>query len=326
MNIKEYLNQNRGELYGLFSGINEYQKAPLEGCVNDAIQLRRAAVNVLGFKEENCTILLDSESTKEKFLSIAEEKLSAAKDDDTVLISNSGHGSQMPSLSYGEESDGVDEVLVMYGKKGQDLWRECIIRDDDIAGMLKRMKSKARVVFILDCCHTGTGTRTLGDPHVDYCHKYLMPPIEIRAEILEIERRRSQEILHLPADTTLNKDLTSVLNSVFNRLFGRPTNLYASQNIGQQNFKTVALQGSEVLYSGCLANEVSADTIVNGIPHGAMTGAFLQSLYHLKDNVFSYQKHYNNLMRALSNNSGGVFRQHPQLEIDPKLRERPFLT
>lgn len=324
MSIKDFLKQNNRTLYGVFSGINDYQKAPLEGCINDALGMRKAAINILGFKESNCTLLLDSSSTRDNFLSAIEETIYKATDQDSIFITHSGHGSQLPATNK-KEHDGVDEVLVMYGRKGQDLWKECIIRDNELGEILYKRKNKSRIVFVLDCCHTGTGTRTLGDPFVTESTKYLVPPEYARKQIILLEKRISSSIINRNEGSVSEKNIPNLISGIFNRLLGRHHGSPSGKRVGG-NFVTVNIDTDEVLYSGCLDSETSADTIVNGKPHGAMSGAFLQALYHLRGSSFSYQRLYNNMMRALLNNSGGVFKQHPQLEIDSKRLESPFLT
>ena len=140
----------------LLFGLN-YKSVPgsqLNGCIND---IRNTAVflkDTLKFAEVNqfddevhfdqCTALgIVSNLNKLGLRSWAENL-------DLVWIHYSGHGTYIRD-SNGDERDGRDECLcpVDYTKSG-------FIRDDDIAVLLSRFNPRTKVIFIADCCHSGT--------------------------------------------------------------------------------------------------------------------------------------------------------------------------
>jgi hypothetical protein len=81
-----------------------------------------------------------------------------------VLFYFSGHGSQIPDENN-DEKDQFDEVLLLYDvalteKRGQQTLTGVLV-DDHFNHMLGRMKSR-NVLVILDACHSGSATRSLG--------------------------------------------------------------------------------------------------------------------------------------------------------------------
>ncbi|SOE87076.1 Caspase domain-containing protein [Burkholderia sp. YR290] len=150
-------------LYALLIGVNEYP-APvpsLNGCVNDiekikALLKERAATGDLC---PNVKVLLNEEAKRQAIIDGFLNHLSLAGKDDVVLFYFSGHGSQehTPPELWHLEPDRLDETLVCYDSRlagGYDL------ADKEIARLLANVASKdPHIVVILDCCHSGSGTR-----------------------------------------------------------------------------------------------------------------------------------------------------------------------
>ncbi len=76
---------------------------------------------------------------------------------DTAIFYFSGHGFHVPDQN-GDEEDGQDEIIVPRGIDGAK--PDSYITDDQVAELIKEVKA-SQVVVILDCCHSGTGTRSL---------------------------------------------------------------------------------------------------------------------------------------------------------------------
>jgi hypothetical protein len=71
-----------------------------------------------------------------------------------VAFYYSGHGSQVTDAS-GDEADGWDEVLCPYD------WPK-YVSDDDFRVILAKAKPGVTLDVIIDACHSGTGTREIG--------------------------------------------------------------------------------------------------------------------------------------------------------------------
>lgn len=154
--------------FALLIGISKYDKntpAPIEGCVNNVEALRDTLVGDYGFGSNVLTLLNESarrNDIKAAFRSHLIEnakKAKAAGKEAVIVYYFCGHGSQYPDEN-GDEADGKDETFVAWDSRttGHDLLDDEI---DDLNFDLR--KHTANATFILESCHSGTGTRN-GDP------------------------------------------------------------------------------------------------------------------------------------------------------------------
>lgn len=155
-------------LYALLVGINTYPEKSrvrsLIGCLNDIE--RMDILLQLHLPEEvnyEPILLRNHEATRERIIREFETHLSKATEGDKVLFMFCGHGSRQPSdpVFHSFYPDGEDETLVCYNSRlpgGLDL------ADKELAVMLRDVLGKdVHGVVILDCCHSGSGTRSLAD-------------------------------------------------------------------------------------------------------------------------------------------------------------------
>ena len=79
---------------------------------------------------------------------------SATRNDerDLLILMHSGHGTHKPDTS-GDELDGRDEQICLHDGP---------VTDDVIHSMLSLVPPRVRIVFIADCCHSGTLARDAG--------------------------------------------------------------------------------------------------------------------------------------------------------------------
>lgn len=88
----------------------------------------------------------------------------AAKPGDTVLFYFSGHGSQAPDTS-GDENGGPDEILLPMdatGWKGAVSMVENALIDDELHDWASSLTARgAKLLGVIDACHSGTGFRAL---------------------------------------------------------------------------------------------------------------------------------------------------------------------
>jgi pimeloyl-ACP methyl ester carboxylesterase len=154
---------NTRKLYGLLVGIDDYP-APvpsLSGCVND-IRAVESLLNeraVAGDARPELQILLNKEAKRQAIIDGFLGHLSKAGKDDVVLFYYSGHGSQerTPPELWQLEPDRLDETLVCYDSRLADAWD---LADKEIASLLAHVaKNDPHILVILDCCHSGSGTR-----------------------------------------------------------------------------------------------------------------------------------------------------------------------
>src|SRR4051794_12434084 len=83
----------------LLIGINNYPKFPperqLHGCVNDVNLMGTTLRDHFGFPDANITFLRDAQATRAGILSALDALVAATNSDDLVVVSYSGHGSQI---------------------------------------------------------------------------------------------------------------------------------------------------------------------------------------------------------------------------------------
>ncbi len=163
-------------LYALLIGINDYHPdagvRSLRGCVNDVRAAARLLADLYGVPQENMVTLVDQAATRaaieqavqQHLIARAHAWLDPAAPQDVpppaFLLYFSGHGSQARDLS-GQEPDGMDETLVAYDSRTPGVFD---LRDWELAAWLEELNAASdNVTVILDCCHSGSGTRDLDE-------------------------------------------------------------------------------------------------------------------------------------------------------------------
>ncbi|MCA0873775.1 caspase family protein [Seohaeicola saemankumensis] len=159
---------NADGLRAILVGVSDYQHidADLRGPRND-VRLMRETLVSRGVSDSDISILSeDGETpTRDAILAALDAAAAGAGPGDTVLFYFSGHGTQAPDRE-GDEQGGQDEIFLPADAKGwSDETRavENAIFDDEFraraAAILQR---DARLVAILDACHSATGFRAVG--------------------------------------------------------------------------------------------------------------------------------------------------------------------
>ena len=134
----------------LHIGINDYPGtgSDLSGCVNDANDWREA-MEALDFQ---ATSYLDGQATKTNMHEAISKIVGDTGQNDIAVITYSGHGTWV-SDQDGDESDGRDEALCPH-----DITQGEILTDDELYEIFSERKRGARIIFVSDSCHSGTGT------------------------------------------------------------------------------------------------------------------------------------------------------------------------
>jgi len=120
----------------------------LASCVNDARKMREIAES-LGYSAET---LENEEATIANFTGFMRGVISDLFAGDSVMISFSGHGSQLPNSSDDEEADLLDETLCFYDR---------MLLDDEFYALLAQFREGVRVHAVFDSCHSGTVAKLL---------------------------------------------------------------------------------------------------------------------------------------------------------------------
>ena len=159
-------------LYALLVGINQYiasdRVRTLDGCDNDVAIMEQLLRSKFGVPTENIRKLINSEAThaaikpafRKHLIGRAQAWTAAGKSGTApaFIFHYSGHGSQAPDET-GTEPDGLDETIVPHDSRTEGTYD---IKDWELGQMLDELTGHSdNVTVILDCCHSGSGTRAI---------------------------------------------------------------------------------------------------------------------------------------------------------------------
>ncbi|HHP7229625.1 MAG TPA: caspase family protein [Xenococcaceae cyanobacterium] len=150
-------------LYAFLVGIDAYTYpvTPLQGCVND---LKAIAEYLQGRVAQDeyqlkLRILTNQEATRQGIIDGFRQHLAQATSEDIALFYYAGHGSQeqAPPEFWEIEPDRLNETIVCYDSRSETGWD---LADKELAKLISEVAQKnPHTVVILDCCHSGSGTR-----------------------------------------------------------------------------------------------------------------------------------------------------------------------
>ncbi|MDX1468276.1 MAG: caspase family protein [Acidimicrobiia bacterium] len=269
-------------------GVNRYviPGSDLRGCVNDVQQMRQVLVELFEFAEEDISVVTDLDATKSNIESGLTDLVTGATPGDVLYFHFSGHGSNVPD-DDGDEADERDEIFCPTDLNWQDP-----LRDDWVRTLLDPLPAGVNLTFVSDCCHSGSITRALAAPDATVRERYLPCPrdiwaVESNAELTGSVRgeRRARESAAGPTDVK-DVDLT------------------------------------EVLLTGCRADQTSADAYIEGDYFGALTHSLLASLRDTGGDI-TYGALHAQVLERLADRG---FSQTPQLEGRADRFDAGFLT
>jgi hypothetical protein len=219
------------------------------------------------------------------------EHLSKATADDVALFYYSGHGSQQkaPPELWHLEADRLNETLVCYDSRTDGQWD---LADKELAALISEVAIRGpHVVCVLDCCHSGSGTRAA-----------LEEGLAIRRAPTDWRTRSAQDFL-----------------------VGALTQNTRAGSVGSATPDAnwlVMPSGRHVLLAACQSSETAKEVSEGGKAHGAFSAALLAALRHARGSIS-----YRDLMkRAEAQVRLRVAQQVPQIEAnDPADRLQPFL-
>ena len=156
-------------IYTLLVGIDRYSPnsnnsvSTLHGCENDIGAIETYLKNqIIG----NWTLqpsrkLINEQATRQAIINGFQHYLTQADSEDIALFYYSGHGGQekAPAEFWHLEPDGLNETLVCYDSRTPG---KHDLADKELRYLLDKVaKKNPRVIVILDCCHSGSGTRNI---------------------------------------------------------------------------------------------------------------------------------------------------------------------
>jgi len=151
--------------YALLVGLNQYDPTSsvphLQGCTNDVAAMQAYLEGRVGQDngQLHLKVLLNEAATRQAVIEGFRSHLGQAREGDVALFFYAGHGSQEPAPEefWHLEPDRLDETLVCYDSRCQGSWD---LADKELAKLIADVAANhPHMVVILDCCHSGSGTR-----------------------------------------------------------------------------------------------------------------------------------------------------------------------
>ncbi|NLC55967.1 MAG: DUF4384 domain-containing protein [Armatimonadetes bacterium] len=301
--------------WALMVGVNDYvaERIPdLRGCRNDVELMKSVLVQKYAFPENHIRLLFDRDATKERILAEMDNWLvKQAKPGDVVVFHFSGHGSQAPNDNPNEdpEEDRLDETICPSDIRTDRAFRD--VRDDELGAVLAKL-SQTHLTVILDCCHSGTGTRALGE--IDD----LVSPFKIPADADGKPLTTLTRYIYRPEMFDGQQEAPASENSIAGMLSADLFQQPGSRAAGEPGSRAADDQLPYTLATGCAADQTSADApfplqASKYYYFGALTynlaGALMQG--NPDDPQWTYERLVATARETLKRRG---FKQDPQLE------------
>lgn len=157
------------EIYALLAGVNDYTPnvGKLNGCLND-VDAFEAYIQKYFPDQSHVLTLKDSAASYQGIIDGFRTHLSQAKQDDIVIFQFSGHGARWKAAEEfaAYYPDGYDEGLVCWdSRRDPDNPEKFDLADKELGILVSEVASQGQhVLVVLDSCHSGSGTRSVGQP------------------------------------------------------------------------------------------------------------------------------------------------------------------
>jgi hypothetical protein len=283
-------------IYALLVGIDDYNPpvSRLRGCVNDIRAMEQYLQSRVDPGEGRVDdvlkmkVLVDREATRDAVIAAFREHLGGAGAEDVALFCYSGHGSQeqAPEAFWTIEPDHLDETLVLHDSRAEGSWD---LADKELARLITDAGAGgAHVVALLDCCHSGSGTR--GD----------LAETAVRRAPTDLRQRPLDSYLFTPDELPAPG---------------------ATRGVGDRP-SGWKFSGRHVLLAACRDDEEAREYQGGGTSRGAFS-YFLGETLRSSGGRITYRALFD---RAAAQVRGQVQRQSPQLEAtEPDDLHQPFL-
>ncbi|MBK5914368.1 caspase family protein [Rhodocyclus purpureus] len=271
----------------LFVGINQFANYPqftLNGCVNDVHDMASLYEDVLGFHPSEIATLTDAQATKANIMAQLKSMVAEARAGrlSYIVFGLSSHGTQMNDTS-GDEPDGKDEAFVPYDiAERNGAWDPAhIICDDEFHDLFVQLPENVLLEVYLDTCHSGSGLRGAEFGLHAPRPRYVAPPEHEFGD-------RNAAMRGFKLDRSAFPEVAD------------DGKLAARETVAGQH---------HILWTGCKANQTSADAYFDGRYNGAFTYYFVKVMRETENKLS--RKEVISKVRALMKKG---FAQTPQLE------------
>lgn len=238
----------------LLIGIDDYQKKPLDGCVNDIDRVQSLLLDEVGVpKDRICRLASPQPSAKHSTAvdgkpatldNIRGELAALARDaqpGERIFIYYSGHGARA-QFERGDGRTFHRESLVPFDVDRQAEPR--LLADYELNSLLGQIALRTpSVTCVLDCCHSAGATR---DPGLS---RMRSRGLDLRNDLAWTRPLRMRDAMQLPIQKT------------------------------RGDAKTAGTVDDCHVIAACLNHELAAETVNDdGVHHGVLTDAFVRAL------------------------------------------------
>lgn len=303
----------------LLLGINNYLSVSrLRGCVRDVENMSELLTGIFGFDPGNVRTFTDDQVVKDEVRRQMDWLFQDVGEGDRVVLHFSGHGSYTADLD-GDEDDGRDELICLHDMDFGD--PETYLLDDELRAWSRSKPEGVRLTVVLDCCHSGTGTRMLAAsaPGRELREVEIDPETALRRSAARSATAREvggEEAPRLSAAVAAVADPES--DDFVRVRFVEPPQaikdkIAESRRKRKKTRGAVKVEGlNHVLLSACRDDQTAADATIDGEPSGAFTHYLCATLRAGGANL-ERRALIDRVALALRD---GRFSQEPQLEGD----------
>jgi hypothetical protein len=274
-------------------GVNQYEYAPLMGCINDVNNLQRLLVETFNFPAHEIHTLIDEQVTKSNIYQEWQWLTGNAQANDTLVFHFSGHGSHVPDRS-GDEQDLRDEISCLCNMDFNN--PDTYLSDDEWFEMAQQVPPAVRLIILKDTCHSGGSSRFLSVRTAAGTDRVILADVkDMRGHTLDEvipEKRVTNARFLVPPDVPAEIWQTSE----------------ASRSLAAPVRSTRLAQTPQTSLMACMETQTAADAYIAGDFHGAFT-------YHLCETLRQDpQLNSQELIDALVETLRGRYSQVPQHE------------
>lgn len=157
----------QGNVFALLIGIDKYPIAPLRGCVNDSRMVESYLRTAVKSDHLQLHSLRDHQATKANIVDGFEKHLAQATENDTIFVHFAGHGSREKAapMFWHLSADKMNEVMVTIDSIVPGIGLHNPLADKELRWLINNLAQKQphNITVMFDCCHSGSGTRNIGD-------------------------------------------------------------------------------------------------------------------------------------------------------------------
>ncbi|XWS75413.1 hypothetical protein CRYUN_Cryun01aG0085700 [Craigia yunnanensis] len=246
----------------------------LHGCINDVVAMRDVLLQRFGFDSSHVELLTDVPVSGSLILPTGanikvalNRMVDKAETGDVLFFHFSGHGTTISSLEPGQPFRQHEAIVPC------DL---NLITDMDLRQLIRRLPKGSSFTILSDSCHSGglidkdkeqIGPSTIEKIIPSFYHKPKTIPVATIVECLTA----------VPTIVQGVAEAASTIGSLFSGIFGKDVSLKFLPQLEKDLLKSLD-ENEGILFSGCQANESSADVAASGNIGGKAYGAFTSAV------------------------------------------------